>query len=423
MINEKENHLIIFSSVIALTSIRLFSFILIPDRIFDIVEFLIFAIILVLYIQCLKTSLNKRTIFGLYISAIIILTLISFIPAKVFHDQSFLLSFLASRTIIYWLVFFILIKFDANDHKLEKLIVFIGIIWSLIMVMQQISFPKVMFNSPNIFFDYSSDNDIETVRKIAEERAGLIRIMILGLPYGYFLIFYSWNKLNEFFNLKSFFILVLVTVALFLTGSRQIVFAVVLILTFDFILGPYFLKTKKLFVLVFLLGFFYFIYPIINSYFSSFTNYFNSLISLTRDQNVISNDYIRIQEINFFLFSYYPHWLCYIFGNGWEHSLSSYGQEMINQVFYRGDIGLIGALNKFGLIYVIIIILIFFKVIIPQIKVSIPHYIRLLFIFLLITSLTGVNYFETEENIMLFVFVFYIIEKRSEEYCYINSNP
>jgi len=325
------------------------------------------------------------------------------------------MSFLASRTIIYWLLYYIISKLNADEYKLEKLIVLVGIIWSSIMVAQQITFPSVFFNSPNVYFDYFADTDIDTVRTMAEERAGLIRIMVLGLPYGYFLVFYSWIRLNDNFNFKILFIFLLSITALFLTGSRQIVFATMLIITLDFILRTNRLSTKRIFIPILFIILIILAYPLIN-------NYFSSLIAVTREQNIISNEYIRMQEINFFLFNFYPHWLCYIVGNGWEHSLSSYGQEMINQIFYRSDIGIIGALNKFGLIYFVVVLMIYYKVIVPHKKIIIPYNIRLLFIFLLITSVTGVNYFETEENILLFVFIFYIIEKRSEEHLYINSN-
>jgi len=284
------------------------------------------------------------------------------------------------------------------------------------MVIQQITFPSVWFNSPNAYFDYSADTDIETVRKYAEERAGLIRIMVLGLPYGYFLVFYSWRKLNEYFKLNQFLIFILSIVALFLTGSRQIIFIVILIIIVDFISNIHYSRTKKILIPILLTGVIILVYPFINEYFSS-------LITVTREQKIISKEYIRMQEFNFYLSSYYPHWLCYIFGNGWEHSLSFYGQEMINQILYRGDIGLIGALNKFGIVYVLVALLILLKVAFSRKKIIAPPYIRLLFIFFLLTSVTGVNYFETTENIPLFVFVLYITEKASEEPFHNYTNP
>jgi len=96
---------------------------------------------------------------------------------------------------------------------------------------------------------------------------------------------------------------------------------------------------------------------------------------------------------------------------------------MINQILYRGDIGLIGALNKFGIVYVLVALLILLKVAFSRKKIIAPPYIRLLFIFFLLTSVTGVNYFETTENIPLFVFVLYITEKASEEPFHNYTNP
>lgn len=413
---KKESHIFIFSIVIVLTSIRLFSFVLIPDRITDYVEIILLLVILTLFIISTFKEPSRKNIFGTCITSIIVLTLLSSISSKIFHQQSYYLSFLISRTVIYWLLYFILFKSKPNKFNLEKLIVFVGTVWSVIMVIQQITFPAVLFNLPTVFFDYYSDTEIDFVRNLADERAGVVRIMILGIPYAYFLIFYSWIKLNENFKLKQFFILILTAVALSLTGSRQIIFTVILILAIDFFVSSKILIAKKISVLLFLSAAIYLGYPYLDEYFTS-------LIEVTKEQNIMSNEYVRIQEINYFLFDFFPSPFCYFFGNGQEHSLSSYGQEMMNKFLYRSDVGLFGAFNKFGIIYIIFIFMIYYKILIPKYRIAIPHHIRLLFIFLFLTSFTGTNYFEEPEFIPFLVINFYMIDRYNEKSYNINSNP
>ena len=57
----------------------------------------------------------------------IIIPIISTIPAFIFHQQSFEYSFLAIRTIIYWLLYFLLHYYNINEKKIIRLIVFVGI--------------------------------------------------------------------------------------------------------------------------------------------------------------------------------------------------------------------------------------------------------------------------------------------------------
>jgi hypothetical protein len=413
MKNAKASWSIFFLWLLTLISIRAFSFVFIPDRIFDYIEFFTLTITIIIYIKSLKNRKANKYIFKPYVNAILILTLISSIPANIFHNQSIFLSFLASRTILYWLLYFIIENVPENN--LTNLITVIGVIWSLIVIIQQLTFPKIWFNSPNAYYDYFSDIEPSTVVNHAQEEAGVIRIMLLGIPYAYFAIFYSWIKLKYSITPKHLFIFLIAIVALSLTGSRQIVFSIILIFGVDFIVSKYSSGYKKLIVSFIFTIILLSARPLVN-------NYLSSLVRETQEQNITSSKYIRIREADFFLFKFYPNWICYLFGNGWEHSLSPYGIKIENNIYYRSDVGLIGALNKFGLFYVLAIFIIFIKVLIPSKKVSVPQNIRLLFIFLLLTSFTGVNYFETTENIPLFTYIFYIIDKRSEKYRYSHPN-
>lgn len=414
VMNDRRMRLLMaFAVMITLISIRFYSFILIDDRIFDYIELLTLGIILFIYFLCLRID-YKKSIFGRYISAIIGLTLLSALPALVFHEQSLQLSFLASRTVIYWFMFFILYKFGADELRIENILVIFGFGWSMITTIQQVTFPIVYFNFPNIYYDFSSP-DMDSIMYLAEERGGIIRMLVMGIPFGYFLIFYSWMKINEAFSLKHLLVFAVTAIALFLTGSRQIIFSLLIIFFFDFFSRFSFLSLRKIFYLLVVMGALVIIYPIVD-------DFFITLIEVTKEQKVVSRDYIRVQEMSFFLFDYVPHWICYVFGNGWEHSLSSYGRDLSGTIFFRSDVGLIGALNKFGALYVVIILLIFKKIIIPAQGFIVPHYIRLLFIFLAITSFTGANYFENTDNIMPFVFIFLILEKYNEKHRFTNAD-
>jgi hypothetical protein len=288
---------------------------------------------------------RKRMLFSSFVKVIISLTLLSSISAYFFHDQSFSLSLLASRTIFFWLLYYMLHQMAVDRARLEKVLLCLGIIWSCIMVVQQFSYPVIFFNQLQDQTAGQVQADID--------RGGLLRIFVDGEAFGTFLVFYCWRKIQDKINIQYLCLFILGIAALFFTGSRQVIFSTILIIIADTFFST---RASNLasnrFIIVISAVFF-------GVYFFAF-EYLSKLIELSFKQKVSSKDYIRNLEISYFLFNYWPHWLTFFIGNGWEHMTSPYGKNVtfIKDVmkFYRSDIGLIGALNKFGLFYCIAIL-------------------------------------------------------------------
>ncbi len=121
----------------------------------------------------------------------------------------------------------------------------------------------------------------------------------------------------------------------------------------------------------------------------------------------------------FYLYEYWPHWTTMLTGNGLPHIASAYGREMdlIIQYFrfFRSDVGIVGAFNKFGIFYVIIV----FGLIIKCLKIKIHNnedkYLKLFFfnaLFLIITN----ESFSNERVIPFYCFILYLIDKSIEKY-------
>lgn len=393
--------------VIFAVSTRLFSFTLIDDTYFDILEV---GIVMVLILYNTAYPKQIKTPFNFYVKAIIILTLISSIPAFMFHNQGFELSLLASRTIFFWLLYFALHKTNVHPQKLEKLLLYFGIAWSVIMIVQQFTYPNILFDVYHgVTYEGGRERNIET-------RGGVVRVWVAGIGFSYFMASYMWQKLHEKLSVKNIILFSLVIAGILLMQSRQIIFSLILIFTADTLLSFRIASIKSVRFTTLFFGF-----AII--FFAIAGNFVFALIELSQQQEVTSGDYVRALEIDFFLFNYWPNPLCYLIGNGWEHDHSPYGVEIKEHLkwalgLYRSDIGLIGAFNKFGLIYVIVIILFYIKMLIPQKHFIVPKYIRIFFVLCALTSFTGSNFFEVSSCFVPFICLFYLVDKTNEHHRY-----
>ncbi|WP_369769601.1 hypothetical protein [Flavobacterium sp. WC2416] len=390
---------------LALLSTRIFSFTLIEKVYFDYVEIIISVILVLVFLFKAKNILRLKWVFP-EVKWILITTVFSFLPALLFHDQEISLGLLASRTTYFWLGYYLLKVNNVKLRDLHNVMLVMGFVWSLIMIIQQITYPVIYFN-------FLNGSEFEINRY--EERGNLLRIFIDGSLFGFYFLFFYWGKFIKKLTLRTIFMIVLGLSAVLFTGSRQIIFSIFVVFLFSF-----FSKIKS--ITRYNTSF---IYVFVNLIFIVITfagDYLLSLVTLSLDQNVTSDNYIRILEMKFFVFEYWPNFLAVFIGNGWEHALSSYGVEIGNfkymNGFYRSDIGLLGAFNKFGIVYLLVILSLFYRIIKKGSKLFVPDFIQYFFLLVLLTSISGANYFEIPSCIFILISILYILDKTNEK----NSN-
>jgi len=149
--------------------------------------------------------------------------------------------------------------------------------------------------------------------------------------------------------MKNIFGIIILLLGIHLYMTRQVTFAVLAcIFISPLLLKKINFRKKILFFLsgIILMGSIYYYRNIL----------FGDLIEKTGDQ--LSEDNVRITSYQFYL-NYWDDWSCFVFGNGMPHTKSSYGTYLINYVqeglgLYRSDIGIIGELSKYGIIYIIV---------------------------------------------------------------------
>lgn len=382
-------------------SIRLFSFSYIDGLIYDIIDIiLLVTFIIILFLN--KNVIKYRGRFYTTINWLILLTVLSSIPAYFFHDQSLYYSLLASRFVFFWFWYYVLNILKPEPKFITNILLVIGITWAIINIAQQFSFPVILFQN-------KAEIEIDNVIKNA--RGGIFRLYdFMDMRFAMFAILIYWFRIIDKQQLlKNLLIFLIILTGLFFTGSRQVIFSLLVILFLSFFNFRRFFNTNfgsVIFVLLLL-------FPIILYFFG---NYISELIYITELQNIASLEYIRWLAAEFFLLHYWPNefsFVALLFGNGWEHFYSQYGYEIhqLKQSFglYRSDIGLLGAINKFGIVYFIAVLYLLIKWF--KIEISNNSPIILFFIiFLFLTSWTGKNYFEYQPTIILISSLLYLTD-------------
>jgi hypothetical protein len=149
----------------------------------------------------------------------------------------------------------------------------------------------------------------------------------------------------------------------------------------------------------------------------NYNSLFGELTKMTVS-NVNDTDYIRILAYKFYFFDYWKGPITFIFGNGVPNPVSEYGHEIIKiqktQMLFTYDIGIIGALNVYGLIFVSIFVSYLYTMLFKY-RNYIHPYLKFYLIFtLLFCPLYFPIHYQSGEDIS-WAILFYLIDKSIQE--------
>ncbi len=311
---------------------------------------------------------------------------LSMLMAKAGHDQAFQITLIAQRFMYYYIAYWVLhsIKFSIED--LERIILWMGITFSILYIIQFIVYPTVVFDV-----------------RIAEDR-GTVRIFLSGFLFLSIAYFLTLSKIFREFSFFRLFSLTLFLSIFILMGTRQIIFSI-LLLTIMYVLFSKAVKSRV--IILFLMGIA--TIPIL----VLFQDIFLSLLDLSKSQSETIAENVRLRAAVFFLTEFFPNNLAYITGNGADSTNSYYGfmVQMYKDAygFYQSDIGLVGDYTKFGAAFVIGAFYILFKIIFGRLSPN-NSYIRYLFLSIILTLFTGGGPFAQSDSIIAICFLMYILD-------------
>lgn len=311
---------------------------------------------------------------------------ISMFAARWGHDQSYTTTLIAQRFMYFYLLYWALHAIKIDTKSLESIIIWLGVTYSVFYLIQ-------FFVYPNIVFDV----------RVAEDR-GTIRIFLSGFGFLILAYFLTLSKTFKEFTPARIFYIILFLSIIILMGTRQVILSVVLI-TMLFVLFSRLVKSRILVFTMVVLS----LIPL----FIIFQDIFISLIDLSKNQSEALAENTRIRSATFFLTQLFPDTYAYYTGNGADSSNSNYGLsiQMYKDLygFYQSDLGIIGDYTKFGVLFVIGVFWILFKIIFSKPGPE-SAYIKFFFISILLTLFTGGGAFGMADSIAAVCFTFYLLD-------------
>jgi len=374
--------------IIILASLELFNFSFLGNDVLKLIELggigLIFLIIILQGIY--SQGEGFKLTFKWEVTLIIISVFLSMFMAYSAHNQGLQTTLIAQRFMYFYFFYFALHLIKISDYDLEKIIIYLAIVYVIFYLIQFIAYPRILFNV-----------------RISESR-GTIRIFQSGLSYlilGYFIIL---TKIFEKQTTGRIALLLLFFSIFILMATRQLIFSM-LFLTLLYILLSKRVKSRILVITLSAAA----LVPVI----AIFQDIFSSILNLSQEQSVGFEEDIRILAATFFITDFFPNNLAYFTGNGADSSNSGYGimVQMYRDVFsfYQSDVGIIGDYSKFGCIFLIAVISVIYKVLRGNFSEDII-YIKYFFYTVILTAFTGAGHFGDANSIITICILLYIID-------------
>ncbi|MEI6865489.1 hypothetical protein [Flavicella sp.] len=307
--------------------------------------FLLLVAFLYSYREFLFKKLQKYR-YSNSIKYLLLLMMFSVFTAYYSWSQPFDLSIRGLLPYLSFVLFFVLLKLQPNLELIEKLI------W-MFCFSYIICYLYSLFNFPNVTFGDES--------KGIHSNRGVYRFFIPGRSFIYLGFFLALSK----YSIKKSKFWLISTIALFAFIVLHVIRQYILI---TFVIG-FFVIFKEL-VLWKKISFISVVVLIV-SYVYSRLPFLQLLVKITEGQIVNSgSEDIRTKAYSFFFTEFSPNIFSFLFGNGVPHYSSPYGSYYIHTLNYKGiymsDVGYAQVFALFGLLGLLILVHLFYKVIVQK---------------------------------------------------------
>ncbi|MBC5773715.1 hypothetical protein H8S95_06545 [Pontibacter sp. KCTC 32443] len=362
------------------------------DSVFDYLEVLV--LVGLFFFLLTHHARHQELIYKNIVLLFIAIPILSAVGALVFHDQSLSLSLLVLRANFFWLFYFLLHLFNIEPKKIIYLMIVVGLVWVLLTVVQQFTYPDYYF---------ATRTEDESYYFL---RAGVYRFMLNGHHYGVFITLYFFYNFLVSRKLTNLVFVFIGLSGFYYYGTRQFALALLACM----ILVLFMVKGKTRFLAFTSLS----VCALVIFFYQDVL--FGEYVEMTNNQ-MLNEDEVRLISAHYFLFEYWPHWLTKVIGNGIPHSLSNYGKEIDyikeNLQLFRSDIGIIGAFNQFGIFYVLNIFWLNIKSLRSRYYTEQTKYLKLIFLYSLLLLLMS-EYYANASAIPFFCFILYLVDKSYE---------
>lgn len=285
---------------------------------------------------------NRRMHFQYLVLGLVLVPMLSFIPCYSENGQTFIDSFKAYSFFFLFFVYYLCHDGKITETDLVKWITILAIIRTLILIIQQFTYPNYWFALRPDGFDQHTG----LFRHEIEIRSGIYRFYIEDTFLSMFLVFYYVDKLTKTIKMKYVVLVLYGLLGIYLDQSRQFMASTIGALFFVLISNS---RMKNKYSLL------SFVTIVLIIIYFNFNILFGNLINLTDED--LSMDYIRVASYNHYLYDAWGGPFSFIFGNGPVGGSSAYGKVSLyyeqEMRYFHSDVGIVGALHLFGVVTVL----------------------------------------------------------------------
>lgn len=292
-----------------------------------------FVVIPLVFFYAGKKIYKAKSAVSKNVRLILILALMSIIMSYLVHGQSILLGYRVTAGFLTIVFYFFLQKADFEIAVIEKFVIFYGILWICLWLIN-------LFSPVPLFGLFDAD-------KLGDSR-GIIRFFIQGDGFLYMVFFLFFNKwLSE---RKTLFLVLAITsfVIIVFQVTRQTI-------AFSALVALYYFVRKNKFFWVYLLiagGAFFFV-DIDVPKDSIIGKMLDLSISQYKDNSSGTTD-VRIDEYKYFFSEYTDNLAAVFLGNGLPHVDSEYGRAYVRlkltKKYFYSDVGYAGIYIMMGVV-------------------------------------------------------------------------
>ncbi|UMB60794.1 hypothetical protein MHL31_00945 [Lutibacter sp. A80] len=352
---------------------------------------------------------KKDRLFNKPINIFFITLIISAFSGYFYHNQSPLLTLLAMRYFLYFLIYFLLLRFKIKKQFIIKTILIGAIIYMVVFTIQLLIYP----------------NAIVPLKEGMTFDRGFLRLRLEGVGFVTLSAFYCLNQyILDKKNIKFLFFYFLCFAYVFILGFRTLavtfLFSSVILI---FFYNSSFLKIMKYTIPICFFGFLFFQIDVVQ-------NFIYEGIEQTKTQFESGDDYIRVLTFDFLFNTVNVNFGSIFFGNGMPFLGTEYGNLVLDRGarqngFISADLGLIGFVFNYG----ILSLFAFLNILRIAIFKKLPKdsiYLNVFFIYLVISSITTAEIFRAGmfgiEMIVLYLITYTSFINRSTKLILKNNN-
>lgn len=296
--------------------------------------------------------------------------LLMWIPFISIFNSWFLYSQPPSRSFVLllsqstWIIYFLLYKYKIQEITILKVFFLIALFLVGIQIVQQFTYPNAPFGtmSPDVMIE-------KKAVEAAEQRNGLWRFRMH--QNGYYtapILFAMWVWVRNKVNPKLVVFIGLMLASIYLTLTRQVMFACILTIFCSMFMGQ-----KKINVAALLFGL-----VLIAGLYAYYDVLFSKLAEQTQEDS--NEDNVRLLAASLLWGESIQTPLTFLFGYGLPDAASQYGIHMykLRTFFgiYTTDVGFVGQIFERGFIYVCVCYYMLGKLFFTM-KRKIPLYVRM----------------------------------------------